>query len=395
VGSSPYGISITGATGGTFDPANYAITYAPGTLTVSKATLTVTPGAAKTYDGRGYAGGAVTYSGFVNSEGAADLGGTLAFGGAAQGATNAGTYALTASGQTSANYDIVYGGGNLVINPAPLTIAADNVTKTYGQTATLVAFTPTGLQNGETVGSATLASSGAAATAGVGSSPYGISITGATGGTFDPANYAITYAPGTLTVSKATLTVTALPASKVQDGAPYAGGAGVSYVGFVGGQGAGVLSGTLSYGGSAQGATAPGTYSLLPRGLSSLNYDITFLGDFLTITPGGDTVDPIPYLLPPVKPKPFLVLTQPIAPSAPVSLGVGGLNYVHVENSSQVGAAPVVAAGVAAPGAPETQPGDNGGPVDVTALPRSIKGPTDVFIIKGGLNIGEKVLLAE
>ena len=218
VGSSPYGISITGATGGTFDPANYAITYAPGTLTVGKATLTVTPGASKTYDGRGYAGGAVTYSGFVNSEGAADLGGTLAFGGAAQGATNAGTYALTASGQTSANYDIVYGGGNLVINPAPLTIAADNVTKTYGQTATLAAFTPTGLQNGETVGSATLASSGAAATAGVGSSPYGITITGATGGTFNAANYAITYAPGTLTVNKATLTVTALPASKVQGG---------------------------------------------------------------------------------------------------------------------------------------------------------------------------------
>ncbi|MCF8476868.1 MAG: hypothetical protein K9G60_07535, partial [Pseudolabrys sp.] len=44
--------------------------------------------------------------GFVNSQTASVLGGTLAYGGTAQGATDAGSYAITASGQTSSNYTI-------------------------------------------------------------------------------------------------------------------------------------------------------------------------------------------------------------------------------------------------------------------------------------------------
>lgn len=43
--------------------------------------------------------------------------------------------------------------------------SSGNITKAYGDTATLT-FTATGLKNSETVGSVTLASSGAAATAG-------------------------------------------------------------------------------------------------------------------------------------------------------------------------------------------------------------------------------------
>ena len=385
VGSSPYAITAAAATGGTFSAANYDITYNPGVLTVGKATLTVTPGATKTYDGTAYSGGAVTYSGFVNSENASALSGSLTYGGTAQGAVNANTYTLTASGQSSSNYDIVYAPGSLVIGKALLSVTATDVTKTYGQTPTLSLFTSSGLQNGETIGSVTLASAGAAATAGVGSSPYAITAAAATGGTFSAANYDITYNPGVLTVGKATLTVTALPASKVQDGAPFVGGAGVTYAGFVAGQGVSQLGGLLSYGGTSQGAVTAGTYSLMPMGLVSPNYDITFLGSSLTISSGGETVDPIPYLLPPVKPKPFLVLTQPTVSTQPTSLGVGGLNYIAVDSTP-----------ASAPSSgPADGSADNGGPRDATSLPRSIKGPTDVFIIKGGLNVGTGMLITE
>jgi hypothetical protein len=115
------------------------------------------------------------------------------------------------------------------------------------------------------------------------------------------------------------------------------------------------------------------------------------VGGLLTITPGGETVDPIPYLLPPVKSKPFLVLTQPVVSTQPTSLGVGGLNYVSVDTPSAPAPASVVST---VPAAAVEESSDNGGP-SITALPRSIKGATDVFIIRGGLNIGTGMLVSE
>ena len=178
----------------------YDILMTPGTLTVNKAALVVTASnAGKTYDGQAYTGGAgVSYSGFVNGETAGVLGGTLAYGGTAQGAVNAGTYTLTASGLTSGNYDI-------------------------------------------------------------------------------------TYAPGTLAIARAALVVTASNAGKTYDGQAYTGGAGVSYSGFVNGETAGVLGGTLAYGGTAQGAVNAGTYTLTASGLTSGNYDITYAPGTLAI----------------------------------------------------------------------------------------------------------------
>jgi hypothetical protein len=103
----------------------YDITFADGALTVNQAALTVTANdAAKTYDGLAYSGGnGVGYSGFVNGETSAVLGGALAWGGNSQGAVNAGNYAITASGLTSGNYAIHFVDGTLVItivSPVPV-----------------------------------------------------------------------------------------------------------------------------------------------------------------------------------------------------------------------------------------------------------------------------------
>lgn len=93
---------------------------------MNPAALSVTVNdATRTYNGLAWTGGnGVTYNGFVNGESASVLGGTLVYGGTAQGAVNAGSYGLTASGLTSGNYTIGYTAGTLAINPAALSVTA-------------------------------------------------------------------------------------------------------------------------------------------------------------------------------------------------------------------------------------------------------------------------------
>jgi hypothetical protein len=92
------------------------------------------------------------------------------------------------------------------IAPAALTITANNLTKQFGNTIATGAgstlFTPSGLQNGETI-SITIESTGAVNTAPVGT--YDIVPSLATGVTFFASNYTITYTNGTLTVAAPTL----------------------------------------------------------------------------------------------------------------------------------------------------------------------------------------------
>ena len=117
-----------------------------------------------------------------------------------------GTYTIVPSSATfsaglSSNYTITYANGMLTVNPALLTITANNASKTYGQTASFAgtAFTTTGLVNGDTVGSVTETSTGSAATAAVGT--YNIVPSVATFSAGPNSNYVITYANGTLTVN--------------------------------------------------------------------------------------------------------------------------------------------------------------------------------------------------
>jgi len=109
---------------------------------------------------------------------------------------------------------------------------------------------------------------------------YVITPSGLTSG-----NYTISYVNGSLTVNRAGLTVTALDVSKTYNGLAYSGGAGVSYSGFAGGEDSSVLGGTLSYGGSSQGAVNAGSYAITPSGLTSGNYTISYVNGNLTVRP--------------------------------------------------------------------------------------------------------------
>jgi hypothetical protein len=119
---------------------------------------------------------------------------------------NVGVYAIS-QGDLSAgsNYAITFTGNNFEITRKNISITANDITKTFGQSLSLGAgqtgFSASGLVNGETVGSVTLASSGAASAAAIGT--YPLIPSAATGGTFTPSNYSIIYNSGTLSVTGA------------------------------------------------------------------------------------------------------------------------------------------------------------------------------------------------
>ena len=128
------------------------------------------------------------------------------------------TYAITvadALGTGLGNYIISYTSGTLSISQASLAVAANNVSKTYGDayifdtTTPSIDFGVTGLKNSDTVNSVMLSSAGSAATATfVSPGPtYAITVSAASGTGL--GNYIISYTPATLTITQAALTVNA------------------------------------------------------------------------------------------------------------------------------------------------------------------------------------------
>ncbi len=94
----------------------------------------------------------------------------------------------------------------------------------------------------------------------------------------DGVKYELSY-----TVEKAPLTISANDNSIVYGDAP--AGSGVSYDGFVGSDNQSVLDGTLEYVFDYERFAGVGTdYSITPKGLTSDNYDITFIPGKLTVT---------------------------------------------------------------------------------------------------------------
>ena len=113
-----------------------------------------------------------------------------------------GTYNITATYSGDDNFNGSTAGElSQGVDKKGLTVTANAQSKAYGTALDLGTseFTPVGLVNGEGIGAVTLTSDGAAELAAVGS--YDITPSAATGGTCNTNNYAITYVPGTLTVS--------------------------------------------------------------------------------------------------------------------------------------------------------------------------------------------------
>ena len=265
---SPYAIKR-----GTLEAnANYAINFTASTLNITKAALSVTADAKTKIYGASDPAFTVTYSGFVNGDTAAALGGTLGFTRAA--GENVGSYLITPNGLTSGNYTIAFNTDTLAITKAALSVTADAKTKIYGATDPAFTVTYTGFVNGDTAAAlgGTLVFSRVPGES-VGS--YLVTPNGLTSG-----NYTIAFNTGTLSITKAALSVTADAKTKIY-GAPDPAFT-VTYAGFVNGDTAAALTGKLSF--SRAPGENVGSYLITSGGLTSGNYTISFNTGTLTIT---------------------------------------------------------------------------------------------------------------
>jgi len=218
--SGPVAWAFTDAAVGTAKPisrigaflspnANYALTQPGGfTADITPKALTVAGAAVggKVYDGTTAAAisGATLVGVVAGDSVTVSGGGTFASRNAAAGI--AVTPALVLSGAASPNYTLTQPTGlSATIARRPVTVRALDVSKNTGESLTAgpgsTAFTASGLLSGDTIGSITITFGPAAAAGTLGGRYSGQAIpSAATGGTFNPDNYAIDYTAGDIVV---------------------------------------------------------------------------------------------------------------------------------------------------------------------------------------------------
>ncbi|MBT9488591.1 MAG: filamentous hemagglutinin N-terminal domain-containing protein [Rubrivivax sp.] len=280
------------------DASNYTVQVSGLQVDIAPRLLTVVGTAqAKVYDGSVAA--AVAYTDDRVADDQLGIGQT-----AAQFADkNAGTAkvvnvsGLGLSGADAANYVLAGDALTLAadITPRPVTVTAGDASKVYGSTVPVPAlgFALAGsLADGERIDGVTLSPGGLAAADNVGT--YAITARDAQGAGFDPANYALTYVDGRLTVTPRPLTIASQTVLR------YAGDANPVPWGFSSAEGGLVNGDTLL---SVQQPAAPGAeagvglYTLAPpaaaqfgSGLAA-NYDIRYESGRLIVLPRPPQVD--------------------------------------------------------------------------------------------------------
>jgi VCBS repeat-containing protein len=197
-----------------------------------------------------------------------------------------GTYAIQQNTLTAgANYDLAYVGALLTITQKPITVTADNKSKTYGDADPGLTYQVTAgaLEGGDAFSGAITRAAGENA------NTYAITQDTLSAG----ANYALTFVPGTFTINLRAITVTADAKGKTY-GAD-AGDPALTYQ---------LTSGTLAAGDALSGALSRvagedvGMYAITEgslavgpvRGRTVGNYDLTYVGALLTISQKAITV---------------------------------------------------------------------------------------------------------
>ena len=165
---------------------------------------------------------------------------------------------------------------SIPVAPAPLFIAATNLTATYGGAYPTFAVAYSGFVSGDTAASLTTLPTLTTPPAGSGAGTYAVDVSGAV----DP-NYTITYIPGSLTITPAPLTV--LPASETAVyGAAYPTLA-ATLAGAIGSDLA-TLESELSLS-TAPAGSAVGAFDIAASGITDPNYNVNYGTATLTITP--------------------------------------------------------------------------------------------------------------
>ena len=190
-----YAISASGGSAVSISGQAYRFIDAPGALTVTPRSITVTADAASRVYGD--ANPVLTYqvggSGLVNGD---TLSGALAT--SATAASNVGIYSITQGTLASPNYTVSsFTGADLAVTPRAITVTADAKSRAYGDANPVLTYQVggSGLANGDTLSGALATSATAASNAGV----YGITQ----GSLAASSNYAFIYVGANLTITAA------------------------------------------------------------------------------------------------------------------------------------------------------------------------------------------------
>jgi hypothetical protein len=257
------------------------------TLTVGKAALTITADNKLKFQGQVNPTLTVTYTGFVLGETSTSLLTQPTVTTTAITTSPAGSYPITVSGATAANYTISFVNGTLTVQPQLNQTITFNAppTKTYGN-----ADFASGVTSTNTTIPVTLASSNTAVATIIGTNIHIVgggtaTITASQAGNagyFPAADVA-----RTLTVNKAALTIKVRDTTKVQGEVNPV--FTITYTGFVLGETVANLSTPPTVNTIATTLSPAGYYTLSPEGAVSNNYTITTTAGRLTIYPPGGT----------------------------------------------------------------------------------------------------------
>ncbi len=276
---------------------NYELSLNPGTLTVTKANLEVTAEDKEMIYGNIVPILDLSYSGFLNGDTKLDIQEptitTLA-----SSTSDVGDYEITLAGGSSINYNFLLNPGTLKITKALLVVTAHNYVMTYGSDIPELDINYDGFLNGDSDEDIMLPSISTSA-----SSTSDVGIYEITLQEGSASNYELNLNPGTLTITKANLEVTA--EDKVMTYGSEVPSLDLSYSGFLNGDTEiDITKPTITT--FANSTSDVGDYEVTLIGGLSNNYDLSLIPGTLTIskaileaTPNNKTItygDDIPEL---------------------------------------------------------------------------------------------------
>ena len=250
---------------------NYNVTYVKGTLTITKAPLTIKAGTYTKKQGEDNPTFTLTYEGFKNNETEAVLTKKPTVTCDATKGSQPGDYAVKVSGAEATNYDISYVNGVLKVTEADAVIVtAKSYTRVYGDVNPIFEYTT----SGAALSGTPQISCAATATSPVGTYDIIVSQGSVT-------NYNVTYVKGTLTITKAPLTISAGNYSKIEGEENPTFEA--TYSGFKNNETEKVLTKRPTITTTATKTSSVGEYPVIVSGAEARNYDISYIDGVLTI----------------------------------------------------------------------------------------------------------------
>lgn len=282
-----------------FSNASHADVIAEYTVTVNRALLSIKAKDHTITYGEAPANNGVTITGFVNSETASVLTGTLGYTHNYTQYGNVGDYSITPNGYTSANYDITYKPGKLTVQQKEVGLTWVNHTgRVWGDDKTVTA-TATGMVNSDAIN---VTVTGGNETAVGSHTATATGLTGEKAGNYKlPAANTQTYTIGKATftsapaekevkhIHTATGEMTVSLAGLVPGATNYALGTPTDTNTILSASSVGATSGKVKY--TLKGTGASGNTATLPVTITSTNYNDVTVNVKITLTNKMDQAD--------------------------------------------------------------------------------------------------------